>query len=133
MREIEGKTVMVRDPSHKKRKDFIIDDPDVIKATQNRISRRVVPEITKIHHFKVTRMERYIVSCYAAEDGGHFRAHRDNTTKGTAHHRFVVSINLNQDFEGVKSASRNMHHAATRRRSGVQSSSRRRFCIRSAR
>jgi len=29
-----------------------------------------------------------IVSCYAAEDGGHFRAHRDNTTKGTAHRRF---------------------------------------------
>src|SRR5829696_8491629 len=45
-------------------------------------------------------MERYIVSCYAAEDGGHFRPHRDNTTKGTAHRRFAVSINLNEDFEG---------------------------------
>jgi predicted 2-oxoglutarate/Fe(II)-dependent dioxygenase YbiX len=45
-------------------------------------------------------MERYIVSCYAAEDGGHFRAHRDNTTSGTAHRRFAVSINLNGDFEG---------------------------------
>jgi predicted 2-oxoglutarate/Fe(II)-dependent dioxygenase YbiX len=45
-------------------------------------------------------MERYIVSCYSAEDGGHFRPHRDNTTKGTAHRRFAVSINLNDDFEG---------------------------------
>ena len=45
-------------------------------------------------------MERYIVSCYAAEDEAHFRAHRDNTTKGTAHRRFAVSINLNADFEG---------------------------------
>ena len=45
-------------------------------------------------------MERYIVSCYAAEDAGHFRAHRDNTTKGTAHRRFAVSINLNDDFDG---------------------------------
>jgi predicted 2-oxoglutarate/Fe(II)-dependent dioxygenase YbiX len=26
--------------------------------------------------------------------------HRDNTTKGTAHRRFAVSINLNRDFEG---------------------------------
>jgi predicted 2-oxoglutarate/Fe(II)-dependent dioxygenase YbiX len=47
-----------------------------------------------------TRMERYIVSCYSAEDSGHFRAHRDNTTKGTAHRRFAVSINLNSEFEG---------------------------------
>jgi predicted 2-oxoglutarate/Fe(II)-dependent dioxygenase YbiX len=62
--------------------------------------RRVVPEILKVHQFQVTRMERYIVSCYAAEDGGHFRAHRDNTTKGTAHRRFAVSINLNGDFDG---------------------------------
>ncbi|HEX2725725.1 MAG TPA: 2OG-Fe(II) oxygenase, partial [Beijerinckiaceae bacterium] len=56
--------------------------------------------IQKVHHFKATRMERYIVSCYAAEDGGHFRPHRDNTTKATAHRRFAVSINLNNDFEG---------------------------------
>ena len=29
-----------------------------------------------------------------------FNAHRDNTTKGTAHRRFAVSLNLNDDFEG---------------------------------
>jgi predicted 2-oxoglutarate/Fe(II)-dependent dioxygenase YbiX len=40
------------------------------------------------------------VSCYAAEEGGHFRAHRDNTTKGTAHRRFAVSLILNDEFEG---------------------------------
>jgi predicted 2-oxoglutarate/Fe(II)-dependent dioxygenase YbiX len=45
-------------------------------------------------------MERYIVGCYTAEDGGHFRAHRDNTTKGTAHRRFAILINLNAEFEG---------------------------------
>jgi predicted 2-oxoglutarate/Fe(II)-dependent dioxygenase YbiX len=45
-------------------------------------------------------MERYVVACYAAEDGGHFRAHRDTTTKGTAHRRFAVSINLNSDYDG---------------------------------
>jgi predicted 2-oxoglutarate/Fe(II)-dependent dioxygenase YbiX len=48
----------------------------------------------------VTHMERYIVACYSAEEGGHFRTHRDNTTKGTAHRRFAVSINLNEDFDG---------------------------------
>ena len=45
-------------------------------------------------------MERYIVCCYDAEEEAHFRAHRDNTTRGTAHRRFAVSINLNDDFEG---------------------------------
>jgi predicted 2-oxoglutarate/Fe(II)-dependent dioxygenase YbiX len=60
----------------------------------------VVPEIAKVHQFNVTRMERYIVSCYAAEDGGHFSTHCDNTTNCTAHRRFGVSVNLNDDFDG---------------------------------
>jgi hypothetical protein len=90
----------MQDRKHKIRKDYIIQDPDLIKLTRARLLRRVLPEILKVHHFEVTRMERYIVSCYAAEDGGHFRAHRDNTTAGTAHRRFAVSINLNSEFEG---------------------------------
>jgi peroxiredoxin/predicted 2-oxoglutarate/Fe(II)-dependent dioxygenase YbiX len=100
MREVDGKTVPVHNPDHKRRKDYVIEDPRMIRQTQSRIIRRINPEIEKIHCFKPTRMERYIVSCYAAEDGGHFRAHRDNTTKGTAHRRFAVSINLNDAFEG---------------------------------
>jgi len=100
VREVEGKTVLVTDAKHKRRKDYDIGDPELIKAIQARIQRRVAPEIQKVHHFKVTRMERYIVSCYAVEDGGHFAPHRDNTTKGTAHRRFAISINLNADFEG---------------------------------
>lgn len=100
MREIGGKTMGITDPGFKRRKDYNIDDRDLISALQARFLRRVVPEIAKVHQFKVTRMERYIVSCYAAEDGGHFSAHRDNTTKGTAHRRFAVSVNLNDDFEG---------------------------------
>ena len=46
-------------------------------------------------------MERYIVACYDGDVGGCFRPHRDNTTKGTAHRRFAVTINLNaEDYEG---------------------------------
>jgi predicted 2-oxoglutarate/Fe(II)-dependent dioxygenase YbiX/peroxiredoxin len=100
MREVDGRTVAVHDHGHKRRRDHVIEDQELIKALQARFMRRVVPEIHKAHQFKVTRMERYIVACYAAEDGGHFRAHRDNTTPGTAHRRFAVSINLNADFEG---------------------------------
>lgn len=46
-------------------------------------------------------MERYIVARYVGEDGGFFKAHRDNTTRGTAHRRFACTINLNaEDYEG---------------------------------
>jgi peroxiredoxin len=83
MRDVEGKTVEIRDYGRKRRSDY-----------------RIRPEILKVYSFNATRMERYIVGCYSAEDGGHFRAHRDNTTKGTAHRRFAVSINLNAEFEG---------------------------------
>jgi peroxiredoxin len=100
MREVDGKTVHILDHTHKRRSDYLIDDAKLVQETQKRVQRRILPEIQKVHQFKVTRMERYIVSCYTAEEGGHFRQHRDNTTKGTAHRRFAVSINLNDDFEG---------------------------------
>lgn len=100
MREENGQTVLVHDHGHKRRRDVEVADPELKRALQARILRRVVPEIAKVHQFQVTRMERYLVACYSAEEGGHFRAHRDNTTKGTAHRRFAVSINLNDAFEG---------------------------------
>jgi len=100
MRDVDGQTKLIHDHWHKRRRDFIVEDADLIKTIQNRVLRRIKPEIQKVHHFDATRMERYLVACYRAEDGGHFRPHRDNTTKGTAHRRFAVSINLNEDFEG---------------------------------
>tara|TARA_B100000408_G_scaffold123993_1_gene105073 strand:- start:348 stop:731 length:384 start_codon:yes stop_codon:yes gene_type:complete len=50
--------------------------------------------------FRATRIERYLVACYEA-GAGHFRPHRDNTTHGTAHRRFAVTINLNAgEYDG---------------------------------
>lgn len=100
MREVDGRTVGLNDPRHKSRRDVTIEDQALISAVQVRFRRRVVPEILKVHQFTVTRMERYMVGCYSAEEGGHFAAHRDNTTAGTAHRRFAVSVNLNDDFDG---------------------------------
>jgi predicted 2-oxoglutarate/Fe(II)-dependent dioxygenase YbiX len=57
-------------------------------------------ELLKAYQYKATAIERYLVGCYRAEDGGHFAPHRDNTTKGTAHRRFAASVNLNSDFDG---------------------------------
>jgi peroxiredoxin/predicted 2-oxoglutarate/Fe(II)-dependent dioxygenase YbiX len=100
MRDVDGKTVEVRGTRAKKRRDFTIEDQQLIAQLQARFRRRVIPEIEKVHYFRSTRMERYIVSCYSAEEGGVFTAHRDNLTAATAHRRFAVSINLNAEFEG---------------------------------
>jgi len=100
MRDKDGQTVGIMDASFKVRRDCMLDDPELIRATQARVQRKVIPQIARVHYFQCTRMERYMVGGYPADEGGHFRPHRDNTTLGTAHRRFAVSINLNDDFEG---------------------------------
>jgi len=101
MREVNGKTVGVFDLALKRRADCAIADEGLRTAARNAILRRIVPELLKVHHFHATRMERYIVACYDSAERGHFGAHRDNTTAGTAHRRFAVTINLNaEEFEG---------------------------------
>lgn len=100
MREVNGKTVCVVDYGHKRRSDYTIEDDELKAQIQRKVIRRVNPEIHKVHQFNATRMERYIVACYHAETGDHFRPHRDDTTKGTAHRKFALSINLNDDFDG---------------------------------
>lgn len=100
MTEENGKTVEKLNPNRKRRMDHVIDDTDMIARLKERFSRRVMPEIAKVHQFHATRMERFIVGCYTAEDGGHFSAHRDDTTPATAHRRFAVSVNLNDEFDG---------------------------------
>lgn len=100
MRDVNGKTVEVRDYARKSRRDTIITEERLLHELSSRIHRRIVPEIKKVHQFHVSRIERYIVACYSAEEQGHFAAHRDDTTLGTAHRRFAVTINLNSEFEG---------------------------------
>lgn len=102
MREDEqGRTVLVQDPSHKRRSDVTLQDPALLARLRARISARLAPMLRQAFQFEATRIERYIVAAYDAAEGGHFRAHRDNTTAGTAHRRFAVSVNLNAgEYEG---------------------------------
>ena len=97
MREVNGQTVVAMDPSHKMRSDVTIEDDALRNMIRVRMHRRLAPLIRQAFQFEPSRMERYIVACYDAESGGYFRPHRDNTTKGTAHRRFAVSINLDAD------------------------------------
>jgi predicted 2-oxoglutarate/Fe(II)-dependent dioxygenase YbiX len=92
---VTGRSLQINDHAIKRRRDCIIEDQTMLRAVLERLSQRLVPEIRKVFQFEVTRVERCIVSCYDSCDGGHFRIHRDNTSKATAHRRFAVTINLN--------------------------------------
>jgi predicted 2-oxoglutarate/Fe(II)-dependent dioxygenase YbiX/peroxiredoxin len=101
MREENGMTVPKLDHSFKRRADYTIADAALIASLRERLRLRLLPEIAKAFDFRATRIERWIVARYDAESGGFFRAHRDNTTAGTAHRRFACTINLNAEgFEG---------------------------------
>jgi len=90
----------ITDHGFKRRRDLKITDRALVDQVQTRIYRRVVPEIRHAFQFDATRLERLIVAAYDAAESGRFGAHRDNTVAATAHRRFAVSINLNDDFEG---------------------------------
>lgn len=102
MREEDGITVEKIDHSHKRRADFHIEDEALKAALRQRLVRSLVPQIERAFQFHATRVERWLVACYDGDNGGgHFRAHRDNTTKGTAHRKFACTINLNAgDYDG---------------------------------
>jgi hypothetical protein len=97
----EGKTFVKLDDAFKRRADVLIDDAKLREAAMHRIYWRLGPEIEKAFMWRPTRMERYLIACYDAESGGFFKPHRDNTTAGTAHRRFAVTINLNAgEYDG---------------------------------
>jgi predicted 2-oxoglutarate/Fe(II)-dependent dioxygenase YbiX/peroxiredoxin len=101
MRDVGGKTVLVTNKLHKVRRDCLVEDSELQQALKIRFVSRLAPMVRRAFQFEPTRMERFLIGCYDAESGGHFRPHRDNTTKGTAHRRFAVTVNLNAgDYEG---------------------------------
>jgi predicted 2-oxoglutarate/Fe(II)-dependent dioxygenase YbiX len=101
MREENGVTVPRIDHSHKRRTDYQLVDEDLIAMLKGRLSRVLRPMIQRAFQFDATRVERWVIARYDGEEGGHFRPHRDNTTKGTAHRRFACTVNLNaEDYAG---------------------------------
>ncbi len=97
MREIDGRTVAINDHKHKRRSDHIIADAEIRRICEAALRERLFPQIEKAFMFRPTQIERYLVACYDADPGGHFRPHRDNRTSGTMHRKFAVTVNLNAD------------------------------------
>src|SRR5262245_10535044 len=56
MREVDGRTVQIHDHGHKRRRDHIITDNEIMRHAQKRFHRAVVPELLKSYQYKATRM-----------------------------------------------------------------------------
>jgi hypothetical protein len=99
MRDAGDRTVLLMDDL-KRRRDVLVRDADLQLRLRERLERRLFPAVQRWIGFRATHIERYVVSCYDAQDGGVFHAHRDNNTFGTAHRKFACSLNLNDGFDG---------------------------------
>lgn len=100
MRQEGQSTKIVLDPKVKRRRDWLLTDPNWLQQINSALGRRIVPEIEKAFQFRATRFERYTVACYEAAQQGFFQPHRDNTAQGNAHRRFALTLNLNEGYEG---------------------------------
>ena len=85
----------------KDRIDHWIRQPETNAFIDDRLSRRLFPEIQKSFQYRITRREIYRIGAYEGERGGELHGHRDNTKAMVSHRRFACSINLNtEQFEG---------------------------------
>lgn len=96
----DGRRVEALDRLRKRRRDHVVTDSGILKELTMHVGRRVIPEVHKAFAFSATRFEGFKLGCYTAADAGFFDAHRDNLSEATAHRRFALSLNLNEDYEG---------------------------------
>lgn len=92
--------IPVYDHNRQDRVDHIIKDAKSQQFLDERIFARVVPVVKQAFAFDVTRREDLHVARYQGAREGNVVGHRDNITSATAHRRFALSLNLNDDYEG---------------------------------
>lgn len=97
---VDGARAEATDVRHKRRRDHTVTDRSLLRRLTQHVGARVFPELHKAFAFDAGGFEGFKIGCYAAEDAGFFRAHRDNLSAGTAHRRFGLSLNLNDEYEG---------------------------------
>ena len=100
LRESGDGVAMAIDRTAKARRDARIIDADLEQTVEARIAQRVLPEIQRAFAYRVERRELFKLVRYAADEGGWFRPHRDNTTPDAARRRFALTLNLNDRYGG---------------------------------
>lgn len=97
---VDGERAEATDVRRKRRRDHTVTDQQLLRRLTQHIGARVFPELQKAFAFQAGGFEGFKIGCYTAEDRGHFEAHRDNLSAGTAHRRFGLTLNLNADYDG---------------------------------
>lgn len=102
LQQVKGESVLLSDDEVKVRRDHVVPEGSPLEAEIRHIfSRRVIPEIARATHSPIQRHELFKIVRYEAEEGGHFRPHRDNTASAGRTRRFAVTLNLNTgDYDG---------------------------------
>ena len=90
----------VGDVQRKRRRDLTITAPDLLTTLTDHVGRRIMPELARAFAYRATRFEGFKAGCYDESSKGFFAPHRDNLSPATAHRRFALSLNLNDDYEG---------------------------------
>lgn len=96
----DGRRDEALDHLRKRRRDHVVEDPELLRVLTRHVGRRVIPEVTKAFAFRADRFEGFKIGAYDEQDEGFFAAHRDNLSPSTQHRRFGVSINLDDDYDG---------------------------------
>lgn len=81
-------------------KQYLIDEPRLQQALDAKLSRRLMPEISKAFDTRAPQREAWALSCYDANDGGMLHPHRDCASAETQHRRFTVTVALNDTYHG---------------------------------
>ena len=97
---VAGHRSETTDRARKRRRDHTVRDPELLRTLSSHVGRRVMPEIRKAFAYEAKRFEGFKIGCYTADDAGFFTAHRDNLSAATAHRKFALTLNLNEDYEG---------------------------------
>ena len=88
------------DRDYRSAQQVSVTDPDLRGRIEDRLMRRLAPEVLKALRYEVRDIESCFVAAYDAADGGRFRAHRDNL-RPLQNRQFTLAINLNAEgYEG---------------------------------
>ncbi|MBM3481777.1 MAG: 2OG-Fe(II) oxygenase [Alphaproteobacteria bacterium] len=81
--------------------DHWVMNPATVRFIDERLKRRLLPEVRKAFAYRITKHENYRITKYEGARGGELHGHRDDSEPRVAHRRFALSINLNsEEFEG---------------------------------
>lgn len=86
--------------NYRSTRQISLTDAALKARVEDRIRRRLAPEVFTALRYRVREIESYIVTAYDAAEAGRFRVHRDNLPP-LQRRQFTFAINLNaEDYDG---------------------------------